>query len=104
MAYAIFWKPLTRGHLNVIDRKHHRVIREGVERQLSHEPFHETHNRKPLQRPAPLGLEVWELRLGPLNRFRVFYRPGASSRTVEVIAVGVKERNKLTIGGEEITL
>jgi hypothetical protein len=44
----------------------------------------------------------WELRLGPDNRFRVFYQVNADSREVRVLAVGVKDRNRLWIGGEEV--
>jgi len=43
----------------------------------------------------------WELRLGPENRFRVFYQVNAERREVRGLAVGVKYRNRLFIGGEE---
>jgi hypothetical protein len=60
----------------------------------------ETRNRKPLKRPIAFGAD-WELRLGPDNRFRVFYQVMPASRLVRVLAVGVKERNRLFFGGEE---
>ncbi len=37
----------------------------------------------------------------PDNRFRVFYQVKAESREVRVLAVGIKHRNRLLIGGEE---
>jgi hypothetical protein len=70
---------------------------------LSQGIFHpnaETRNRKPLKRPIAFGAD-WELRLGPDNRFRVFYQVNAASREVRLLAVGVKDRNRLLIGGEE---
>jgi hypothetical protein len=59
----------------------------------------ETRNRKPL-RPNPVA--PWELRVGHL---RVFYEVvGADGGVVRILAVGRKQRNVLTIGGEEIQL
>jgi len=43
----------------------------------------------------------WELRLGPDNRFRVFYQVNAENRAVRVLAVGVKDRSRLLVGEEE---
>jgi hypothetical protein len=60
----------------------------------------ETRNRKPLKRPTAFGAD-WELRLGPDNRFRVFYQVDREGHGVRVLAVGVKDRNRLLIGGEE---
>lgn len=41
---------------------------------------------------------------GPNNRFRVFYQVAGEEREVQVLAIGVKERNKLKIGREEVKL
>jgi hypothetical protein len=77
------------------------LIQSEVEIQLLHEPDVETRNRKPMQRPIGFG-EEWELRLGPQNRFRVFYQVDADKREVRILAVGVKAGNRLFIGGEEV--
>jgi hypothetical protein len=53
-----------------------------------------------LKRPISFGAD-WELRLGPKNRFRVFYQVKPESHEVRVLAIGVKDRNRLFIGGEE---
>ncbi|MBI1901946.1 MAG: hypothetical protein HYS13_12655 [Planctomycetia bacterium] len=63
----------------------------------------ETTNRKPLERPVEFGA-TWELRCGPDNRCRVFYVVDHERREVQVVAIGVKKRNQITIGGEEIRL
>ena len=59
----------------------------------------ETRNRKPM-RPNPVA--PWELRIGAL---RVYYdvedEPGP---VVYILAVGIKERNKVKIGKEVISL
>jgi len=69
---------------------------------LIHEPDVVTRNRKPVRAPAAFQAE-WELRFGPNNRFRVFYQIDHASREVRIVAIGVKERNRLFVGGEEIT-
>ena len=65
------------------------------------QPDVETRNRKPLNRPTSFGAE-WELRFGPNNRFRVFYQLDEAERTALILAIGVKERDRLFIGGKEI--
>jgi hypothetical protein len=87
-------------HLRSIDRKHHSAIRSEIETQLLYEPEVETRSREPLKRPVSFGAD-WELRLGPDNAFRAFYQVDAENREVRVLAVSVKERNKLFIGEEE---
>jgi len=86
-------------HMRVIERKHHPLIRKHIEQQLRFEPFVETRNRKPLQTED----EVWEIRFGPNNRYRVFYEPKGES-AVRVQAIGVKTRNVLRIAGEVVEL
>ncbi len=101
--YQIIYDVEVRNHLAAIDRKYHALIRRTIEKQLSHQPDIETRNRKPLHRPSSLGAD-WELRLGPHNRFRVLYRIADTVREIYVLAVGVKDGNRLVIGGEEFEL
>ena len=88
-------------HLRAIEPKYHSLLQSEIEGQLLFEPEVETRNRKPLQRPISFGAQ-WELRLGPDNRFRVFYQVDADKREVRVLAVGVKDRNRLLIAAEEV--
>ena len=60
-----------------------------LRRRRLREPDVETRNRKPLKQPIAFGAD-WELRLGPDNRFRVFYQIDAERRQVRILAVGVK--------------
>ncbi len=98
--FTIIFAPETVADLDVIERKDHRLIRETIEEQLSFSPEQVTRNRKPLEQPAPFGA-TWELRFGRDHRFRVFYEVEASTRVINLLAIGIKERNKLLIGGEE---
>ena len=101
--WSVIYARQVAGHLEAVDRKYHGLIRDGIEERLTHEPLVETRNRKPLTRPSVLG-DVWELRLGPGNRFRIFYQADPDRGEVSVVAIAVKERNRLFIGGEEIDL
>jgi hypothetical protein len=56
-----------------------------------------------LDQPAPFEAS-WELRCGPDNRFRVFYDVDSAAHEVQVLAVGVKDRSQLLIGGGEYEL
>jgi plasmid stabilization system protein ParE len=100
--FDIVYDEEVSSHLASIERKYHRLIRQTIEQQLRHQPEAPTRNRKPLRQPAAFGA-TWEIRFGPNNRFRVFYRVDEEQR-VRVLAIGVKERNRLWIGGKEIQL
>jgi hypothetical protein len=101
--FALIYDVETLTHLNAIEAKYHPLIRSIVEEQLRFEPESETRNRKPLERPVDLGAR-WELRFGPEKRFRVFYRVHLERQEVRILAIGVKERNRLLIGGCEVKL
>lgn len=91
-------------HLVTIERKYHSVIRQTIEQRLTYEPDVQTRNRKPLSRSSEFGEATWEIRFGPQNRFRVFYRTDVKERIVRILAIGVKIRNELMIGGERFEL
>jgi len=101
--FVLIYDPETKNHLDAIESRFHSLIRTTIEEQLLFEPETATRNRKQLERPIDLGAR-WELRFGPDNRFRVFYRVDAEKRQVRVLAIGVKERNRLFLAGEEVKL
>src|SRR2546430_14809974 len=101
--FALIYDPEVAGHLDAIEPKYHSLIRATIEEQLRFEPETATRNRKQLERPIDLGAR-WELRLGPDNRFRVFYRADVEQQQVRILAIAVKERNRLFLGGEEAEL
>jgi hypothetical protein len=99
--YLLVYAPVTKLHLKTIERKYHSLIRTSIENELQFEPDVETRNRKPLKRPVTFEAE-WELRFGPNNRFRVFYDISIDSLEVHILSIGVKEGNRLFIGGKEV--
>lgn len=99
--FILVYDPKVKEHLRAIEAKYHSLIRATIEEQAQFEPETETRNRKPLQRPMKPEA-TWELRFGPDNRFRVFYAMDRERHEVQILAIGVKERNRLFIGGEEI--
>jgi hypothetical protein len=101
--YALVYAPVVKQHLRVVERQHYSFIRATLEEQLRFEPGTETANRKPLQQPALFEAQ-WELRFGPDNRFRACYEIDRESRKVYILAIGVKEQDRLFIGGEEVEL
>jgi hypothetical protein len=101
--FSILYAPIIKDHLKAIDAKFYPLSMDEIERQLFFEPEVETHNRKPLKRPVVFGAK-WELRCGPDNRFRVFYKTAQQIKQVDILAIGEKKGNKLFIGGKEIEL
>jgi mRNA-degrading endonuclease RelE of RelBE toxin-antitoxin system len=99
VTYRIEYDPAVEDHLSRLSARDEAMVLDAVVLHLSHQPTVASRNRKRM-RPNPLA--PWELRVGAL---RVYYevteRP---ERLVTVRAVGVKDRNRLVIGGEEIDL
>ena len=103
LRYELIYDSKVFNHVSKIDRKYHSLIRREIERQLTYQPDLETRNRKPLLRASTLG-SAWELRFGPENQFRVFYRAERELRKVYILAVGVKAKERLYVGGKEFDL
>jgi mRNA-degrading endonuclease RelE of RelBE toxin-antitoxin system len=96
--FAIEYSPDVENHLRVLTARQRAVVFDEVDRQLLHEPDVETRNRKPM-RPNPVA--PWELRIGDL---RIYYDIEHDPTRVLIRAVGVKTRNIVRIGREEIQL
>ena len=99
--YSLIYAPAIKEQLLQIDKEHHSLIRYAIAEQLTFEPEVESRNRKPLKRPVVPESE-WEIRFGSQNQFRVFYRVHKNPRTVDILAIGVKQGKDLLIGGEKI--
>jgi mRNA-degrading endonuclease RelE of RelBE toxin-antitoxin system len=98
-AYTIEYSPATLDHLRALTARQRATILAAVDAQLTHEPTVETRNRKPMRsnRLAPR-----ELRAGTL---RVYYDVEEEpERKVLIRAIGIKERNRIRIGGKEFEL
>lgn len=86
-----------------IERKYHALIRDTIEQQLVFEPNVETRNRKELVRETTFGAR-WELRFGTNNELRLFYSVYPDKAEVHILAIGIKLRERLYIGGKEVKL
>lgn len=102
--FDLIYDQETAQHLASIEHKYHSLIQRTIEEQLKYEPQVQTRNRKPLSRSSEFGQLTWEIRFGPDNRFRVFYRADLIKREVRILAIGVKVRNHLFVGGERFEL
>lgn len=98
--FTLSFAPEAIEQLDMFESKHHGLLRRTLNEPLTHRPNTQTRNRKPLDQPAPFGAS-WELRCGPDNRFRVFYEVDAGAHEVQVLAIGLKDRNRLLIGAKE---
>ena len=99
LPYRIEYSPDAEDHLRTLTTRQQRIVLDAVEEQLVHQPAVETRNRKPM-RPNPLA--PWELRIGNLRAYYDIEQE--PERVVIVLAVGIKLRNRVRIGGEEIEL
>ncbi len=99
VAYRIRYAKPTQRHLELLSQRQQKTLFDAVEEQLTLEPTVETKRRKRM-RPNPLA--TWELRIGTLRAYYdVFSVP---EPTVLVVAVGIKERSILRIGGQVVAL
>jgi len=98
MKFKIEYSPDTEDHLRALTKHQQVIVLDTVEKQLQDQPTIETKNRKPM-RPNPIA--PWELRIGNL---RVYYDVDEGKHTVNIRAVGIKERNSVKIGKEVIRL
>ena len=102
MPYRIEFTPEADDHLALLTARERSTLLDGVGRQLLHQPSVQTRNRKRM-RPSPeMPGAMWELRIGHL---RVYYevREGEDPKVL-VVAIGVKLRDRVRIGGKEIQL
>jgi mRNA-degrading endonuclease RelE of RelBE toxin-antitoxin system len=97
--YRIEYDPETEDYLAVLTARDQAVVLDKVVEQLSYEPKTVTRNRKPMR---PNRIAPWVLRLG---RIRVYYEVRERLEKVVLIrAIGIKDRDRVIIGGEEVEL
>jgi mRNA-degrading endonuclease RelE of RelBE toxin-antitoxin system len=96
LSYRVEYSPETADHLQSLTAGQRTLVFDAVDEQLAREPGVETRNRKPM-RPNPVA--PWELRVREL---RVYYDIAEQpERVVTILAVGVKKRDRVIIGGQE---
>jgi mRNA-degrading endonuclease RelE of RelBE toxin-antitoxin system len=98
LPYRIEYSPPSREHLATLTARERRSVLDKVDEQLVHQPAVVTRNRKQLQ---PNFLARFELRI---DHLRVYYEVDEQDAVVEIRAVGIKDRDRVFIGGEGIKL
>ena len=99
MLYQILLSRIAETHLQRLTAREQSIVIDNISQQLTYEPTVETRNRKRM-RSNPLA--SWELRIGEL---RVYYDVEEDPEpSVEIIAIGVKERNQVRIGNKVVDL
>jgi len=96
--YAITFGKSAYRHLEAFRRFDRNKILDGIKEQLTFKPQEKTRNKKFL-RENPLA--DWELRI---DSYRIFYDIDESKQTVRILAIGIKDHEKIIIDGEEIIL
>ena len=98
-AYRIEYAPEEEKHLRALTARDAATVLDRVPGELAHQPTVQTRNRKPLE-ANPLA--PWELRVEHLRVYSdVEEQP---QRVVKIRAVGIKDRSRVLIGGEEVVL
>jgi mRNA-degrading endonuclease RelE of RelBE toxin-antitoxin system len=98
VAFEIRYSQAALEHLKLLLKREQVTITDTVDRQLTESADVETRNRKRM-RANPLA--SWELKIG---NFRVYYDIEEAELTVVIIAIGIKDRDRVLIGGEEYEL
>ena len=96
--YDIKFTPSALEDIGWFKKRERKLIVDGIEEQLGHDPTGETRNRKRLR---PNATSEWELRI---EKYRVFYDLNHEKRLVEVRVVGEKKGNRVVVRGEEYKL
>jgi mRNA-degrading endonuclease RelE of RelBE toxin-antitoxin system len=99
LAFEIVYAAEVEEHLRTLTVRQCTIVFDAIDSQLIHEPRVETRNRKPM-RPNPIA--PWELRV---QNMRVYYDVETDpEQRVIVMAIGVKDHNRIRIGGKDIEL
>ncbi len=112
--YEIIYSEDSVKHVLRIDRRYWNLIRDTLREQLTFQPNVRTRNRKPLERSVVITVDedtspsdlvdIWELRFGVRNAFRVLYRLDFDVHQVQILAVLIKVGNRYYAGDEEYEL
>jgi hypothetical protein len=100
MAHEILFADETDEHLAALTAGQRAAVFEAIARQLLHEPTLTTRNRKPMDPDKRAFIAPWELRV---DNLRVYYAvEDVPSARVVIVAVGIKVRERLRIGGKDV--
>ena len=100
MAYRIRFSDAAGEQLASLTARDRATLLDRIGRQLTHQPTVETRSRKRMDPDRRMLVAAWELRVGDL---RVYYAVEEKPEpAVVIVAVGIKVRERITIGGKDI--
>jgi len=88
-------------HLDRIESKCHGLLRRAIREQLTTHPGRGNQESETFGTAGSVRLPPGNFVAVPTTAFRVFYDVDSDSQTVLVLAIGVKDRNRLLFGTEE---
>jgi mRNA-degrading endonuclease RelE of RelBE toxin-antitoxin system len=100
VAYVFAYSNDAVEHIRMLPANRRAFVVSELERRLLDQPTVETRNRKRMDPDKRMYIAPWELRLGDL---RVYYAVEDDRHRVVILAVGIKQRERLFIGGREFT-
>jgi mRNA-degrading endonuclease RelE of RelBE toxin-antitoxin system len=99
LAFTLQFTPDCEEHLRNLTADEKARVLDAIAQQLVHQPNVATRNRKAMRADK---LATWELRIGPL---RVYYDvQELPDPVVTIVAVGIKQRNRVFIQNKEVEL
>jgi mRNA-degrading endonuclease RelE of RelBE toxin-antitoxin system len=101
VAYRIILEDAALEHLRSLSAGLRAKLAAALHSQLVHEPVVETRNRKRMDPDRRMYVAPWELRVGQL---RVYYAVKEEAALVVVTKIGIKDRDRVIIGGERFEL
>lgn len=96
--YRIEFTPEADDHFGKLTARDRSTLADAIENQLLHQPTVGSRNRGRME-PNPIA--EYRLRVGAM---RVYYDVVEGERIVKVKAIGVKDRDRVFVGGKEIKL
>jgi hypothetical protein len=100
LAYHVLFARTVEQHLAALNARQRRAVLAAIEVQLTYQPTVRTRNRKPMDPDKRFYVAPWELRVRDL---RVYYSVRETPEPVVVVmAVGVKMRERVRIGGKDV--
>jgi len=96
--YRIEFTPEADDHFGKLTARDRSTLADAIETQLPHQPTVASRNRGRME-PNPVA--EYRLRVGEM---RVYYDVMQAERMVKVKAIGIKDRDRVLVGGKEIDL
>jgi mRNA-degrading endonuclease RelE of RelBE toxin-antitoxin system len=96
--FKIVYLPDAKEQLRAFKRSDAAVLEDQLAQQLQYQPLTDTRHNKQLHQNSLAARQL------SIRHMRVLYNVDKTEQRVEIVAIGVKDRNRLLIAGQEIRL